>query len=127
MEITEIKIFPVKEERLKAYVSITLDNCFVVKDLKVIDGKTGLFVAMPSKKLKDGSHKDVAHPIDNDFRMKLDNLVLDAYEAELARAPKSQEKQEGPQEEKKIGALDQPQHPGVPLDINPDDYKAGDD
>src|SRR3989338_8216250 len=98
MEITEIKIFPVKEERLKAYVSITLDNCFVVKDLKVIDGKNGLFVAMPSKKLKDGSHKDVANPIDNDFRLKLDNLVLDAYEQEMNKAVKPPEGKEGKEE-----------------------------
>ena len=114
MEITEIKIFPAKEERLKAYVSITFDDCFVVKDLKVIDGKSGLFVAMPSKKLKDGSHKDIAHPIQNEFRLKLDQQVLDAYAKEVG----------GSQTEKTVGALDQPQHPGVPLDIDPDDYKA---
>lgn len=114
MEITEIKVFPVREERLKAYVSITLDGCFVVKDLKVIDGKSGLFVAMPSKKLKDGSHKDIAHPIQNEFRMKLDNLVLDAYEKEVMKQ----------QEGRKTGVIDQPEHPGVPVEINPDDYKA---
>jgi len=54
MEITEVRVFPVSEERLKAYVTITFDNCFVVRDLKVINGNTGLFVAMPAKRRKDG-------------------------------------------------------------------------
>ena len=53
MEVTEVRIFPVQEDRLKAYVAITFDNCFVVRDLKVISGNNGLFVAMPSKKRKD--------------------------------------------------------------------------
>ena len=58
MEITEVRVFPVNEERLKAYVTITLDACFVVRDLKVINGNTGLFVAMPAKRRKDGTFKD---------------------------------------------------------------------
>jgi len=58
MEITEVRVFPVNEERLKAYVTITLDACFVVRDLKVINGNTGLFVAMPAKRRKDGTFKE---------------------------------------------------------------------
>ncbi len=83
MEITEIKIFPVNEEKLKAYVTIILDNCFVVRDLKVINGTTGLFVAMPSKKRKDGAFKDIAHPLNNETRAMMENKILDAYNAEL--------------------------------------------
>lgn len=83
MEITEVRVFPVNEEKLKAYATITFDDCFVVRDLKVIHGNSGLFVAMPSKKRKDGTFKDVAHPLNNQFRSKIEQKVLDAYEAEL--------------------------------------------
>lgn len=85
MEITEIKIFPVNEEKLKAYVTIILDNCFVVRDLKVINGNTGLFVAMPSKKRKDGVFKDIAHPLNNETREMMEDKILDAYEAEIEK------------------------------------------
>src|SRR6476660_8425844 len=80
MEITEVRVFPVNEERLKAYVTITLDNCFVVRDLKVINGNTGLFVAMPAKKRKDGTYKDIAHPLNAEMREKMERIVLAEYE-----------------------------------------------
>lgn len=83
MKITEIKIFPVNEERLKAYVSITFDNCFVVRDLKIINGNSGLFVAMPSKKRKDGQFKDIAHPLNPETREMIENEVFAAYENEV--------------------------------------------
>ena len=85
MEITEIKIFPVQEEKLKAYVTIILDNCFIVRDLKVISGTTGLFVAMPSKKRKDGEFKDIAHPLNAETRDKMEKQILVAYDAEIKR------------------------------------------
>ncbi len=80
MQITEVNVFPVNEDRLKAYVSITIDNCFVVRDLKVIRGNNGLFVAMPSKKRKDGQCKDVAHPLNQETREMIERAVFDAYE-----------------------------------------------
>jgi stage V sporulation protein G len=83
MEITEVKVFPVNEERLKAYVSITIDNCFVVRDLKIINGTSGLFVAMPSKKRKDGQFKDIAHPLNSDTRNMIEKAVFEAYENEI--------------------------------------------
>ena len=83
MEITEVKVFPVEEDKLKAYVTIVLDNCFVVRDLKVISGNAGLFVAMPSKRRKDGSFKDVAHPLNQETRANMEKLILDAYLAEI--------------------------------------------
>lgn len=83
MVITEVKVFPVNEERLKAYVSITIDNCFVVRDLKIIEGTSGLFVAMPSKKRKDGQFKDIAHPLNQETRESLETMIFDAYEAEI--------------------------------------------
>jgi stage V sporulation protein G len=83
IELTEIKVFPVNEERLKAYVTITLNDCFVVRDLKVIQGHSGLFVAMPSKKRKDGQFRDIAHPLNQDTREEIEKLVFKAYEEEL--------------------------------------------
>ena len=83
MTITEVKVFPVNEDRLKAYVSITLDECFVIRDLKVIQGTGGLFVAMPSKKRKDGQFRDIAHPLNQETRNMIENSVFDAYEKEL--------------------------------------------
>lgn len=83
MKVTEVKVFPVNEERLKAYVSITIDGCFVVRDLKVIQGNTGLFVAMPSKKRKDGQFRDIAHPLNQETRNLIEEAVFAAFEEEV--------------------------------------------
>lgn len=83
MVITEVKVFPVNEDRLKAYVSITIDNCFVIRDLKIIEGTGGLFVAMPSKKRKDGQFKDIAHPLNQETRAEIERMVFEAYENEV--------------------------------------------
>lgn len=94
MEITDIRIFPVDEEKLKAYVTITLDNCFVIRDLKVINGNTGLFIAMPAKRRKDGTYRDIAHPLNTTTRDRMEKTILLAYERQikLARnAPASSE------------------------------------
>lgn len=80
MEITDVKVFTVDEDKLRAYVTITLDGCFVVRDLKVINGTTGLFVAMPAKKRKDGTYKDIAHPLNAEMRDKMEKIVLAEYE-----------------------------------------------
>ncbi len=79
MEITEVNINIREEDRLKAFVNITFDDVFVVRGLKVIQGNKGLFVCMPSRKLEDGSHRDIAHPISNDFRRSIETKVLDEY------------------------------------------------
>lgn len=86
MQVTEVNVFPVDEEKLKAYVTITFDNCFVVRDLKIINGKDGLFVAMPSKKRKDGTFKDTAHPLNNETRSMIETAVLSGYEAAINSA-----------------------------------------
>ena len=85
MEITEVRVFPVNEEKLKAYATITFDRCFVVRDLKVIQGNNGLFVAMPSKKRKDGTFKDTAHPLNTETREMIESKVLAEYRRELER------------------------------------------
>ena len=79
MEVTEIKVFPVREEKLKAFVSIVIDDCFMVNDIKVIRGKDDLFISMPSRRKKNGKFKDVAHPLNNDTRQMIEGLVLDEY------------------------------------------------
>jgi stage V sporulation protein G len=86
MEVTEVKIFPVQEDRLKAYVVITFDRCFVVRDLKVINGNNGLFVAMPSKKRKDGTYRDTAHPLNNETRQMIESVVLAEYYKEVQKS-----------------------------------------
>jgi stage V sporulation protein G len=83
MEITEVKVYPVNEDRLKAYATITIDNCFVVRDLKVILGNEGLFVAMPSKKRKDGQFRDIAHPLNKETREMIENMVFEEYKKEV--------------------------------------------
>ncbi len=83
MEITEVKVFPVNEDKLKAYVTLTFDHCFVVRDLKIISGNTGLFVAMPSKKRKDGTFRDIAHPLNSEMRAQMEQRILKEYEGEL--------------------------------------------
>ncbi len=92
MEITEVKVFPVGEEKLKAYVTIIFDNCFVVRDLKIISGNTGLFVAMPSKKRKDGTFRDIAHPLNSEMRTKIEQTVLSEYKGELKKMSASTQK-----------------------------------
>ncbi|MEE1000197.1 MAG: septation regulator SpoVG [Treponemataceae bacterium] len=82
MQISEIRIRKIAEEgKLKAYVTITFDGCFVVHNVKIIEGKTGLFIAMPSRKTSTGEYKDVAHPITLDFRTELQEKILAEYEA----------------------------------------------
>jgi stage V sporulation protein G len=79
VNITEVRVFPVNEEKLKAFASVTFDCCFVVRDLKIIEGASGFFVAMPSKKMKDGSFKDIAHPLNNDTRQMIQARILEEY------------------------------------------------
>lgn len=97
MEITDIKVYPVDEEKLKAYVTIVIDGCFVVSDIKLINGHSGLFVSMPSKKRKNGTYRDVAHPLNSETRRMLEEKVLSEYEAVLA-ARTARRARRGPRE-----------------------------
>jgi stage V sporulation protein G len=80
MEITEVKVFPIQEEKLKAFVSIVFDQCFMVNDIKIIQGRDGLYISMPSRKKKNGEFKDVAHPLNNETRRMIEDKVLGEYE-----------------------------------------------
>ncbi|MDC7221948.1 MAG: septation regulator SpoVG [Spirochaetales bacterium] len=81
MEITDIRIRKVDTEgKLKAYVTVTFDDCFVVHNVKIIEGDNGAFIAMPSRKTKNGEYKDVAHPINTDFRNMLQDRIIESFE-----------------------------------------------
>lgn len=79
MNITQVKIFPVHEDKLKAFVSVVFDHAFMVNDIKVIQGRDGLFLSMPSRRKKNGEFKDVAHPLNNKTRRMLEERVLAEY------------------------------------------------
>ena len=84
MQITDVRIRKVeKEGKMKAIVSITIDEEFVVHDIKVIEGDKGLFIAMPSRKAADGEYRDVAHPINSSTRDRIQNMILERYQAEM--------------------------------------------
>jgi stage V sporulation protein G len=87
MEITEVKVFPINEEKLKAFVSVVFDQCFMVNDIKIIQGRDGLFISMPSRKKKNGEFKDVAHPLNNETRRMIEGKVLAEYQRVLAERP----------------------------------------
>jgi stage V sporulation protein G len=92
MEITDVRVRHVNSEgKMKASVSITIDNEFVVHDIKVIDGDRGMFIAMPSRKSGDGEYRDIAHPLNSETRTRLQDLILNAYEKSLADEVQTQE------------------------------------
>lgn len=81
MQITDVRVRKVtKEGKMKEVVSITLDNEFVVHDIKVIEGEKGLFIAMPSRKAADGEYRDIAHPINSETRERIQSIILEKYE-----------------------------------------------
>ena len=81
MQITDVRVRRIeKEGKMKAIVSITLDNEFVIHDIKVIEGEKGLFIAMPSRKTSEGEYRDIAHPINSDTRDMIQNVILNKYE-----------------------------------------------
>ena len=88
MKITDIRLrlIPNEDSKLKAVASITIDDCFVVHDIKVLEGNQGYFVSMPSRKTPDGDYRDVAHPINTPTREEINKLVLAKYEEELKKA-----------------------------------------
>ena len=84
MQITDVRVRKItKEGKMKAIVSITLDDEFVVHDIKVIEGEKGLFIAMPSKKATDGEYRDIAHPINSSTRESIQKIILESYEKAL--------------------------------------------
>ena len=86
MQITEVRVHLRNEDKLKAFATVTFDNCFVVRNMKIIEsGGKGLILCMPSRKLEDGTYKDIAHPINMEFRKILEDKVLACYEQEVKK------------------------------------------
>ncbi len=80
MKITEIKVFPAEDSgRLKAYATMVFDSDFIIRDLKIIEGEKGLFVSMPSRRRKDGSFRDIVHPLNADTRTEIENMIIEEY------------------------------------------------
>ena len=85
MKITDVRVRKMTQDsKMKAIVSITIDDEFVVHDIKVIEGEKGLFIAMPSKKANDGEYRDIAHPINSETRDRIQTIILESYEKALA-------------------------------------------
>ncbi len=84
MDITEIRITLREEDRLRGFANVTFDNAFVVRGIKIIQGTDGYFVAMPSRKRPNGTHQDIAHPVNSETRQILEKAILEAYESKLA-------------------------------------------
>lgn len=122
MEITQIRIFPVDEDKLKAFVSVIFDNCFVVSDIKIIQGSSGLFISMPSKRRKNGTFRDIAHPLNHETRRRFEEEIIDKYRKIVAQIG-----EEAPQL-RDLGARMEPQgsdpqfHPGAAQDDEDQDY-----
>ena len=88
MNITDVRVRKMtKESKMKAVVSITIDDEFVIHDIKVVEGEKGLFIAMPSRKAADGEYRDIAHPINSGTREKIQSIILENYEKVLEEAP----------------------------------------
>ncbi len=83
MEITDVNIYVVNGEKLKAYATVVFDDAFIVRDMKIINGNNGLFVAMPNKKTKDGTFRDVAHPLNKEMRNLIETSILNEYKVQV--------------------------------------------
>ena len=95
MHVTDVRVRRIaREGKMRAVVSITIDNVFVVHDIKVIEGEKGLFIAMPSKKSADGEYRDIAHPINSETRNMLESIILKSYEESVLLEESAQEQDE---------------------------------
>lgn len=109
MDITDIRIKQVSTAgKLKAYVTVTFDDCFVVHNLKIIAGKAGTFIAMPSRKTKTGEYKDIAHPINSDFRKQIQTRIIDEYERVKDEVGPEQEERVGAAEDEDLNPMEDP-------------------
>lgn len=92
MEITDVQIYPVSDKtKVRAYASILFDDEFMVREVKIIEGDNKLFVAMPSKRMKDGTYRDTAHPVNSSLRERIEKAVLEAYQKHVQSGKTSSE------------------------------------
>jgi len=80
MKVTGVKVFPVADDKLKAFVSVVIDHCFMVNDIKIIEGRDGRFISMPSRRRRNGKFKDIAHPLNTETRQMLEQEILREFE-----------------------------------------------
>ena len=80
MEITEVKVYPANEGKLKAYATMVIGDCFIIRDMKIIQGESGMFVSMPSRRKEDGTFKDVAHPLNQETRAEIENKIIEEFD-----------------------------------------------
>ncbi len=113
MEITDVRVFPVDEEKLKAFVSIILDACFVVSDIKIIQGASGLFVSMPSKKRKNGTFRDIARPLNNETRRRFEEQIITRYQEVVV--------DEGGEPPARLREIEEPRDPEAPTESTDED------
>ena len=92
MQITEVRIYPTNEDLVKAYVTITFDNCLTIREIRVIQGPTGLFVSFPSEKQRDGTHRQLAYPANAETRMMIQRVILAEYAEVVAESQVASEK-----------------------------------
>ena len=114
MEITEVKVFPVHEEKLRAFVSVVIDRCFMVNDIKVIQGRDGLFISMPSRRKRNGDFKDIAHPLNNDTRCMIEDRILSEYEGTIGKPVERRPRKTAP-----VPPADRPQAREAPVAQEP--------
>ena len=86
MEITEVKVYPANEGKLKAYATMVFDNCFIIRDMKIIQSDNGLFVSMPSRRKKDGSFKDIVHPLNSEARKLIEDRIIAEYKKAVSES-----------------------------------------
>ena len=116
MQITEVTIYPTNDGLVRAYVDIVFDNCFMVRDIRVIKGPTGLFISMPAKKQWDGTHRDLAYPANAETRMMIQRVILAEYEKLLAGNGSVPSVRSSPE---RLRALEQLKNDGL---INEEEY-----
>ncbi|MCZ7650776.1 MAG: septation regulator SpoVG [Thermoanaerobaculia bacterium] len=108
MEITDVRVFAVNDPRVRAYVSVVFDACFMVNDLRIVEGKQGLFVSMPNRRRRNGDFKDIAHPLNQETRRRIEQRVLEEFARVTAGAAGSEE---SPAAAPRSGAADEPVPP----------------
>ncbi len=123
MQITEVKVFPVREQKLRAFVSIVIDDCFMVNDIKIIRGRDGRFISMPSRRKKNGDFKDVAHPLNNETRREMEHRILAEYDRVRGVSETPVEQGPPPEVSDRVGEEDEPL--GKPLAAEPDGENDG--
>jgi len=99
MNITDVKVFIRESNQLKAFVNIVIDDAFIIRNIKVIEGQNGLFVAMPSRRVSTGEYRDIAHPINTETRNEIEKIIIDKYKEVLQEALSSANSQETEKEE----------------------------